>query len=41
MHGKKLQKLIPTLHEKSNIDNVSHDPNKVIYNFKLSFYGFS
>ena len=31
MH-RKLQKLIPNIHEKSIID-VSHDPNKVIYNF--------
>ena len=33
IHGRKLQKLIPNIHEKSIIDNVSHDPNKVIYNF--------
>ena len=32
MHGRKLQKLIPNIHEKSIID-VLHDPNKVIYNF--------
>ena len=32
IHGRKLQKLIPVIHEKSIIDNVSHDPNKVIYN---------
>ena len=32
IHGRKLQKLIPNIHEKSIID-VSHDPNKVIYNF--------
>ena len=33
IHGRKLQKLIPNTHEKSIIDNVSHDPNKLIYNF--------
>ena len=33
IHGKKLQKLIPNMHEKSITDNVSHDPDKVIYNF--------
>ena len=33
IHGRKLQKLIPNIHEKSIIDNASHDPNKVIYNF--------
>ena len=33
MHGRKLQKLIPNIHGKSIIDNVSHDPNKVIHNF--------
>ena len=33
IHGTKLQKLIPDIHEKSIIDNCSHDPNKVIYNF--------
>ena len=32
IHGRKLQKLIPNIHEKS-INDVSHDPNKVIYNF--------
>ena len=32
IHGRKLQKLIPNIHEKSIIDNVSHDPHKVIYN---------
>ena len=32
-HGRKLQKLIPNIQEKSIIDNVSNDPNKVIYNF--------
>ena len=26
-------KLIPNIHGKSIIDNVSHDPNKIIYNF--------
>ena len=31
IHCRKLQKLIPNNHEKSIID-VSHDPNKVIYN---------
>ena len=30
---KRLQNLITNIHEKSIIDNVSHDPNKVIYNF--------
>ena len=33
IHGRKLQKLIPNIHEKSVIDNASHDPYKVIYNF--------
>ena len=33
IHGRKLQTLIPNIHEKRIIDNVSHDPNKVIYNF--------
>ena len=33
IHGRKLQKLIPNIHEESIIDNASHDPNKVIYNF--------
>ena len=33
IHGRKLQKLIPNIHEKSITDNDSHDPNKVIYNF--------
>ena len=33
VHGRKLKKLIPNIHEKSIIDNVSHAPNKVIYNF--------
>ena len=33
IHGKKLQKLIPNIREKSVIDNASHDPYKVIYNF--------
>ena len=32
IQGRKLQKLIPNIHEKSIID-VSHDPNKIIYNF--------
>ena len=31
--GRKLQKLFPNIHETSNTDNVSHDPNEVIYNF--------
>ena len=30
IHGRKLQTLIPNTHEKSIIDNISHDPNKVI-----------
>ena len=30
--GRKLQKSIPNIHETSIIDNISHDPNKVIYN---------
>ena len=30
MHGRKLQKLIPNIHETSIID-VSHDPDKVTY----------
>ena len=33
INNRKLQKLIPNIHEKSIIDNVSHDPNKVTYNF--------
>ena len=33
IHTRKLQKLIPNIHEKGIIDNVSHDPNKAIYNF--------
>ena len=33
VHGRKLQKLVPNMHEKSIIDNVSQDPDKVIYNF--------
>ena len=33
IHGRKLQKLIPNIHEKSIIDNVSREPSKVIYNF--------
>ena len=33
LYGKKLQKLIPNIHETSIIDYVLHDPNKVIYNF--------
>ena len=33
IHGRKLQKLIPNIHETSIIHNVSHVPNKVIYNF--------
>ena len=35
MHGRKLQKLIPNIHEKRIIDNASHDRNKVIYNFQI------
>ena len=33
IHSRKLQKLIPNIHETSIIENVSHDLNKVIYNF--------
>ena len=33
IHGRKLQKLIPNMHQKSITDNVSHDSNKIIYNF--------
>ena len=33
MHGRKLKKWILNIHDESIIDNVSHDPNKVIYNF--------
>ena len=33
IHGRKTQKLIPDTYEKSIIDNISRDPNKVIYNF--------
>ena len=32
-HGRKLQKLIPNMHAKSIIDNVSYDADKVICNF--------
>ena len=32
-HGRKLQMLIPNFHEESIIDQISHDPNKIIYNF--------
>ena len=31
-YGRKLQKLILNIHETSIIDNVSNDPNKVLYN---------
>ena len=33
IHCRKLLKLIPNIYEKIIIDNVSHDPNKVICNF--------
>ena len=33
IHSRKLQKLIPNIHETGIIENVSHDLNKVIYNF--------
>ena len=33
IYGGKLQKLIPDMHERSVIDNVSHDPDKLINNF--------
>ena len=33
IHGRKLQKLIPNIHETSFIDNISRDHNKVVYNF--------
>ena len=33
MYGRKLQTLILNIRETSIIDNASHDPNKVIYNF--------
>ena len=33
IRGRKLQKLIPNIHEKSIIANASRDPNKVIQNF--------
>ena len=33
IHGRKLQKLILNIHKISIIDNVSHDPYEVIYNF--------
>ena len=29
IHGRKMQKLIPDIHETSIIDNISRDPNKV------------
>ena len=32
-HGRKLQKLIPNLHEKIISGNFSHDPDEVIYKF--------
>ena len=35
IHDRKLQKLIPNKHEKSITDNVSHDSDKVIYNFQI------
>ena len=33
IHDRKLQKIISDIHETSIIDNASHNPNKVIYNF--------
>ena len=33
VHGRKPQKLSLNIHERSIINNVSHVPNKVIYNF--------
>ena len=33
IRARKLQKLIPNIHEKCIIDKVSHDPNNVIFNF--------
>ena len=33
IHGRKLQKCIPNIHEISIIDNNSHDTDKLIYNF--------
>ena len=33
IHGRKLQKLIPNMREKSITNNVSHDPDKVIDDF--------
>ena len=33
IHGRKLQNLIPNVPEKSIMDNVSHDADKIIYNF--------
>ena len=33
IHCKKLQKLIPNIHETSITDHVLHEPNKVIYDF--------
>ena len=33
IHCQKLQKLIPNIHERSITDHVSHEPNKVIYDF--------
>ena len=33
IHSRKLQKLIPNMHETSITDNFSHDSDKIIYNF--------
>lgn len=33
LQGRKLEKLISNIHETGNIDNASHDANKVIYDF--------
>ena len=36
-YGRKLRKLILTIHKTSIIDNVSNDPNKVLYNLWFKF----
>ena len=41
IHGTKLLKLILNIHEKSVIDNVSHDHDKVIYNFSNYHLAYS
>ena len=40
IHARKLQKLIPNIHEKSVIVNVSHNPNQIILfrNYKIVLF---